>query len=127
METELVKKYAVLAADIKKYESAHMQMIEEYKEQNDFESIRDQVLEEMLAEKQKTIPTEYGNVTVRETKTYEYPDSWEQETKEYKLRKKKIEKDLLTTGRYSVNTSLQLAGKPKTIESKDPNPVGTIH
>lgn len=127
MNLETIKKYATLAAEIKKYEEVHVVLIEEYKRQNDFDAIKNQVLEEMLAERQKTIPTEYGNVTVRETKTYEYPDIWEQETKEYKLHKKKLEKELLQSGRYSINTSLQLVGKPKQIEIKEPNPKGTLH
>ena len=127
MNTELVRKYATLAADIKKYEEAHALMIETYKEQNDFENIKNQVLEEMMAEGQKTVPTEYGNVTVRETKTYEYPDYWTQEKENFALAKKELEKSLKMSGKYSINTSLQLAGKPKTLEVMPEPERGTIH
>ena len=127
MNIELAKKYAELTSSIKEVESEYKKKIEELKKSSDYDDIKNQVLEEMCAEKQKTIPTEYGNVTVRETKSYEYPDAWEQETKEYKLRKKSVEKNLLEDGRYSINVSLQLAGKPKKMETKESNPKGTLH
>src|SRR3990167_3573059 len=125
MNTETAIKFAEMQSFIKDLEQTAFEAVELYKEENDYDDIKSQVLDEMLADKQKTIPTKYGNVTVRETKTYEYPDFFVQETDQYKLHKKEVEKDLKIRGKYSVNVSLQLAGKPKEIETKPANHKGT--
>jgi len=123
---EQIRKYAELTAHIKQMEQHLKEEIEQYKLVNDYNDVKDQVLEAMLADRQKTIPTGYGNVTVRETRTYEYPDSFTQEQDEFKISKQNIEKELLRDGKYSVNAVLMLAGKPKQTEEPKLTP-NTIH
>lgn len=127
MNTETITKYASLKAELKRLDAMHEAMLEDYKAKNDFYDIENEVLEEMLAERIKSFATGYGNVTIREAIVYEHPDSWVQEIEEFKLRKKKLEKELLVAGRYSVNPTLLLSGKPKQLESAKPAQRGRLH
>jgi len=123
-----VEQLAFIKSQITAIKEDYEKQVKDYKKASEHDAIEAEVLEMMLAEGKKRNSTKEGNITVVEYKTYEYPESWKEEVKNFAINKGIIEKSLLMQGKFSVEPSLRLYKvKPKEELLKPKVEKGAIH